>query len=523
MTNFLQGLNAPQAIALSEQLINSGSINEAAQILSQTLAKHPGDSPLALKLARLLQQHGQQEPALKVLQHSFAHNPQNFELCYMLGAIEHISGHFESAEKATLKAIELNPNSAAAYNILGSSYVELLEHKKAEQAFKKSIKLNPKSADGHNNIAWMYRALGNKEAAIKHFEKAIKVDPLATEALSGIALLKTFKGTETEFQLIEALLQSSAIDTKQRTDLQFALGKAYEDTQNYPKAFEHFEKGNQIWRQTFDYNIDEDQAFFDQLKATFTQPYIEDALSKPSHSENVVAPIFVLGMPRSSTTLIEQILASHSQVNGGGELSYLQSLCLSAPKKLNWDTKLTKQDLEDIASRYNEKLSKHSEGVAFVTDKMPHNFTLIGAILALFPNAKIIHCRRQAMDTCLSLYKHHFPMSNHRYSYDLKELGEYYNLYEDLMAHWHHVAPGRVFDIEYESLLVNFEDDVRKMLDYCDLAFEASCLDFYKTKRLVRTASSDQVRQGLYSKAAGRWKLYGQQLDQLKASLQSYS
>jgi len=233
-------------------------------------------------------------------------------------------------------------------------------------------------------------------------------------------------------------------------------------------------------------------------------------------------------MPRSSTTLIEQILSCHSVIVGGGELPFLEKLLLEPDKTIKWESGITQVDRQNMAQRYLSQMQQHQalnikEDTLYVTDKLPQNFRFIGAILSLFPEAKIIHCKRHPMDTCLSLFKHHFPMAQHHYAYDLEELGQYYNLYEDLMQHWHHIAPGKILDLQYETLLDNFEPEVRKLLEFCGLDFEAACLSFEQNKRVVRTASSNQVRQGLFKQGAGRWQHYEKQLMPLKASLRSCS
>jgi tetratricopeptide (TPR) repeat protein len=517
-------LTPEQSLALAEQLRQSNHQQQAANLLMQSLHFYPGHELLSLKLARLLHHHGHQANAITVLQKAYTAGHQSLELSYLLAALLHLEQRFHEAVAIIDTCISRFPHSAEAYNLKGSSLIECNQYNAAISAFETAIQLRPEAADAYNNLAWALRALGRKQEAIKHFEKAFAVNPQATEALSGLLLLKTYHARSSEFDTTEQLLNDAQLSIKQATELRFALGKAYEDIKDYPNAFKHVDTANLYWRRSLDYRIEDDRALFETLKRTFPQIRTSDT---EYHSEPP-APLFVIGMPRSSTTLIEQIISSHSAVAGGGELPFLEQLLLGPGKRLRYTANISASAKHDIAQSYLNQARAHvrsqlHENTVYFTDKLPQNFRFAGAILQLFPQAKIIHCKRDPMDTCLSLYKHHFPMAHHHYAYDLKELGQYYRLYEDLMAHWHNIAPDRILDVQYETLLKNFEPEVRRILAFCGLAFEETCLSFEQNERVIRTASSDQVRQGLFKHGAGRWRHYEKQLQPLKTSLQSYS
>jgi len=507
-------LSRDQSRQMASFLLQKGKVNEAAQVLSSILLKQANDTEVSLQLARLFLQHHQHNQACSTLERSASFGASGLEFFYLLSTLQHTFKKYPAAEKYIKKALQLDPKSAKAHNVLGVILLDSHRQDEAILSFQASLKLNSNSEDAHNNIAWAYRSLGEREKAIKHFQSAIKVNPKATEALSGLMLIKQFQQRESEFGLCENLLKTKNISPPQRAELEFALGKAFEDIKQYNDAFTHFEKGNASWRATFEYQSGDDEALFKQIKSVFSREYVND--DKNIEPINDTHPIFIVGMPRSSTSLIEQILASHSKVQGAGELDYLESICLKSPNALNWSTQTTSKDLQQFSDKYLTKLAHHSEGSPFVVDKMPQNFLFIGAIIKLFPKAKIIHCRRNPLDTCFSLYKHHFPMSKHKYAYDLKELGHYYGLYDDLMTYWHSILPGKIYDIQYESLVGNLETEVRALLDHCGLAYEASCLSFHTTKRVVRTASSEQVRSQLFSTAVGHWKHYENNLEALK-------
>lgn len=525
-------LTPEQSLVMADQLLAAGQKQQAVNFLLERLQHYPGHALLSLKLARLLHQHEHNAEAISILNKAYSAENCSLELNYMFAALLHVERYFSQAEQVIKNCISRYPDSAEAYNLLGSTLIELNQYDAAITAFEQSIQLKPQSADAYNNLAWAYRALGRKDEAIQHFENAFAVDNQATEALSGLLLLKTFTEKSTEFDKVESLIKRGRLNSKQSAELQFALGKAYEDIKDYPSAFNHFQQANKRWRKGLTYKIQDDQVLFEALKNVFSESSL--AQLNTSHQQagastrELPQPIFVVGMPRSSTTLIEQILSSHSAVVGGGELPFLEQILLASDKSIKWKSGITEADRQYMAQHYLSQMQQHqalniNENTLYVTDKLPQNFRFIGAILSLFPEAKIIHCKRQPMDTCLSLYKHHFPMAKHHYAYDLEELGQYYNLYEDLMQHWHHIAPGKILDVQYETLLENFEPEVRRLLAFCELDFEAACLTFEQNKRVVRTASSDQVRQGLFKQGAGRWQHYEKQLMPLKASLRSYS
>lgn len=523
-----KNLNTEQVIVIADQLLASNQKQQALQLLVEAYNHSPQHEALSLKLARLLQRHGQHKNAIAILSKTYKLGSKNFELVYLLAALLHIERDFMQCEAILKKAIKINPDSSEAYNLLGINYVEQNNFLSAVPAYQSSIKLKPFSADAYNNLAWAYRAMGNKHEAIVNFEKAFEIDPTATEALSGLLMLKTFSDKTKEFDQVETCLNKASLNYKQETELNFALGKAYEDIKDYKKSFQHYKTANSLWRTNLNYNIQTDIDLFSSLKKLFTANYVkQNQLGKHTHSSEI-QPIFILGMPRSSTTLIEQILSSHSKVIGGGELPYLEELILRNDKTLSWSETKSDEQIIELAENYLKRLHNHAakdtnNKTRFITDKLPQNFRFIGAILCLFPNAKIIHCKRDPMDTCLSLYKHHFPMANHHYSYKQKELGQYYSLYEDLMHYWHTIDEERILDIQYENVLEDLEKNVSDILSFCGLEFETTCIEFQHNQRIVRTASSEQVRKGLYKDASGRWKVYEKNLSELKANLPSYS
>ena len=308
------------------------------------------------------------------------------------------------------------------------------------------------------------------------------------------------------------------MNDNQKMHLAFGLGKAYEDTKSYENAFKYFKLANQLRRKNLKYNINDDIAFFKNLKKIFNK----ELFNKFKNSGNLSKrPIFIVGMFRSGTTLVEQILASHSKVYGGGESrvffqamsSFLKFDSKSVFKK-NLDT-YKPSTFEDIGNLYISVAKKFQPNFEFITDKQPLNFKWIGLIKLALPNAKIIHCKRNPIDNCLSIYKNYFDFNDNPYSYDLNELAQHYNLYADLMKYWNSLLPEFIYNISYEELIKNQKDQTEKLLNFSNLDWEENCMNFFKNKRNVNTASVMQVRRPLYKDSVNSWKNYEKYLSVL--------
>ena len=293
--------------------------------------------------------------------------------------------------------------------------------------------------------------------------------------------------------------------------LAFGLGKLFEDLRQYEKAFGHFLTGNAIKHGTYEFAIEDVEKYFERLKQLFTKDLFGKNKSAGSSDGK---PIFVVGMPRTGTTLVEQVLASHPNVFGAGELDDLNRIVTSHFGAID-DVKFIENinqantgEFSRAGDDYIGMIRERAETADFITDKMPDNFRLIGMIKLLMPNAKIIHCRRDPRDTCLSIFKTLFTIKGHYYAYDLGLLGQYYNLYRDLMTHWHSVLPGFIYDIHYEDVVADQEPQSRALLAYCGLEWDDACLEFHKTNRPVQTASAAQTRRPMYKDFIQSWKRF---------------
>jgi hypothetical protein len=327
---------------------------------------------------------------------------------------------------------------------------------------------------------------------------------------------------------MEALAAKGAGSKTDRLYLDFALGRAYADLKDYRRSFQRFLSGNAGMRALMDFDVKPTLAMFDHIERVFTPALIE---AKSGHGDPSTAPIFVIGMPRSGTTLVEQILASHPDVHGAGELSAFYEAMLSVrgpdgrpiagPASV---PALDPKAFGEIGSRYVAAIRALAPTTPFITDKRPNNYYFIGLIHLALPNAKIIHVMRDPIDTCVSCFSMYFTFDRMglKQTFDLAELGRYYRRYEQLMAHWRRVLPpGRILDVRYENVVADLEGETRRMLYYCGLPWDEDCLAFYKTKRAVLTASAAQVRRPIYDTSVGRWRVYEEFLGPLLAELRS--
>jgi len=302
----------------------------------------------------------------------------------------------------------------------------------------------------------------------------------------------------------------------------FALGKVYADIGNDDRSFEYYLAGNQFKRNSIDYSIADDVAYFDAIKQVFKKEFFQRHAGIGSAD---TTPIFIVGMPRSGTSLVEQILASHSQVYGAGELNDMGNLIARAcdedsNKYPHCLLQMNDEELSGLGSAYLTRLHTYAPTAARITDKMPHNFLNLGLIHLVMPGAKIIHCHRNPADNALSIFKELFSKGKHGYAYDLKELGQYYRLYQDLMAHWRRVLPGAFYELRYEDLVADQETQTRRLLEYCDLPWEDACLAFHRSQRVVRTASLVQVRQPMHANSVEGWRRHEQRMQAFITALE---
>jgi len=458
-------------------------------------------------------------------------NSGNHAAMNLLGVVLAEKFEYESAENYARKAVRLKPDDPVYYSNLGLILKEQEKWDASFEAFSKACELAPQDYQSIYNLGTVYQTLKNDEQARECYYKAISINPDHVLSLSSLCdLLSRQKERREELYDIMQRMETalSKPDIQPKENLCFMLARTHDRLGNYDKAFKYLDIANSMVRKRFHFDSLSEKKRFESIKKVFTPGLLTE---KAGNGSGDKSPIFIVGMPRSGTTLVEQILASHSQVAAGGELRFLSTVIMRSPHLTDPSRggtnriityahigEISAPELKRLADAYLDATAHLRKEEKHFTDKMPQNFVNIGMIKLLFPNSRIIHCRRNPLDNGLSLYMHNFK-NIHPYMYSLEEIGKYYIYYHSLMDYWRKLLPGFIYDIKYEELVNDPEAEVKKLLSYCGLDWEKTCLEFYKHKRIVKTASVAQVDRPLYTSSIGRWKNYEEHLRPLREIL----
>jgi tetratricopeptide (TPR) repeat protein len=512
------------ALANAADPLYGGRLEEAEQRLRQLLIARPNDAAVHRLLAETFSRMGRYEAAELVLEHALRLDPTHDGGQF---AYAHALFHQQRGADAVaaLQPLLAKYPSEAPYKNLLAACLNLLGD------FDQAIRINEELLATHSgqpkiwlNYGHALRTVGRRDEAIAAYKRCIALNPGLGDAYWSIANLKVASFTPEEFAAMSEQLGRADLSAEDRLHLHYALGKALEDRGDVAGAFDNYSAGAELRRAATPYDADETTALTARSIARFTPSFVAAA----SGGCQAPDPIFIVGLPRSGSTLIEQILASHSAVEGTMELSDIgliaKSLKGSSPDGTAAqypDTlaDLSADQLTALGERFLADTRVHRPlGRPFFTDKMPNNFQHVGLIQLILPNAKIIDARRHPLGACFSAFKQHFAQGQN-FSYDLDDLGRYYRDYVDLMAHYDSVLPGRIHRVIYEDMVEDTETEVRRLLDYCCLPFEDACLRFYENDRAVRTVSSEQVRTPIFRSGLDQWKRFEPWLEPLKLAL----
>ncbi len=497
---------------------------EAETVYRKALELKPNDPDTLDNLALAVKDLDRIEEAADLMRRALVIEPQRAKFHLHYGNILLDQDKIEEAAAATQRALAIDPDNHDSVNLMGRIAFERGELEPALTHYRRALALKPDLADAYNNMGNVLKELGRLREAQDAYLEALRLDPSITGVYVNLADSKTFKAGDPHLDAMEMLAaKTEGLSKTDRLQLDFALGKAYADLKDYSRSFKHLQAGNAGKRATIAYDEKSAVALFDQIETVFTPELIK---AKTGGGDASKMPIFVIGMPRSGTTLVEQIIASHPMVHGAGELQTLNDVILTVhgpdgntipyPEFL---PSLDASALQQIGARYIAEVRKLTPKSERVTDKMPSNYYFAGLIHLALPNAKIIHAMRDPVDTCISCFSKLFS-AEQNHTYDLAELGRYYRRYERLMAHWRQVLPaGSILDVRYEDVVADLEQSARRVIAYCDLPWDERCLAFHKTDRPVRTASATQVRQPIYNSAVGRWRVYEKQIGPLLSAL----
>ena len=437
-----------------------------------------------------------------------------------LGKIFLASGEIDSSIKHLECAITLKSDFADAHNNLGSAFLRINKLNDAIKSYKKAIALKPDFAVANNNLGIAYLRTGDPKLASKFFENAITITPGYATAHHNLSGVKVYKEKDKQVSLIESLLIENNLSQKERIYLNFALAKAYEDLGNHEELFKHLNEGNRIRKKEMSNSIADSEEHNELIKLFFNSNNINNI--KLTYRDSLpIRPIFIVGMPRSGTSLVEQIISSHHEVYGAGEVNNFHNIIMPIIEKhaVNENYNLKNDEFALIRKQYSNSLERFYANEKVITDKWILNFKTIGFILSAFPESKIVHLKRDARATCWSIYKHYFSDEGNRWAYDYQDLDRFYKSYVGLMDYWHNLFPGKIYDISYEDLTSNQEKETRNLLKYCDLDWDENCLNFYTNTRAVKTASAVQVRNKMYQGSSDVWRQYSEHLKPLLDAL----
>ena len=410
--------------------------------------------------------------------------------------------------------IKLDPDNFEALVSLGTVYIKLSKYYEGINLYEKSLKIKPENPRVYLSLGHALKTVGKREKSETAYHNAIKYFPLSGEAYWSLANLKTYKFSQKEISNMELSINKN-MHPNELIQMHFALGKAYESNNQFEKSFNHYREGNWLQRKQITYNAEDYKISIDEIIDFFKN---NNDIFKSKSSLNNDDPIFILGLPRSGSTLIEQILSSHSLIEGTQELPNIMAISRDIklidqnngyPKNL---LAINSSVFNDFGQKYIDETRWARSSKPFFIDKMPNNFVHIGLIKLILPNAKIIDARRNPMDSCFSCFKQYFAKGQH-FTYDLDDIARYYKDYLRLMNFWNELFPGEIFTINYEDVINEPNQKITELLSFCNVEFEDSCLNFHKSKRPVKTASSEQVRQPMYKTGLDYWKNYRNNLD----------
>lgn len=495
-----------------------GNIRDAEKIYRDVLMKDPDNVDAIRLLAGVAMKAKQWGDAEALLERALEIAPDFYQGWMDLGLARQEQDKFELSLEAFKRVMRLEPNRPQGYVAAATINAMHGHHDEAISLFQKGLEKSPTHAGALSGMGHVLKTVGRQEAAIDSYRKCVQHNKDHGESWWSMANLKTFRFDDADIEIMEQQLENEALAGEPRANFEFALAKAYEDKKNYERAFEYYERGNTNRREREKYDPVDTADLHDRFIKIFSAEFLASRTAASGCDSN--APILIVGLPRSGSTLIEQILASHPDVEGTHELPDLgriaRSVGLDREDRSAYPDSVAlidESEYKQLGEAYLERTKRHRElDRPRFTDKLPNNFVHVGLMRLILPNAKIINAKRHPLDSCLGSYKQLFARGQ-SFTYDQFEIAEFYNEYQRLMDHWHRVMPGHVLDVQYEDVVDDLETQVRRLLEYCDLEWNDACLNFFDNDRAVKTASSEQVRQPIYKTSRHLWRRYEHQLE----------
>jgi len=536
-------------------LYSSGSFEESLNAISELIDDYPNEPLLFNICGACFNEIGQSQSAIKAFKKAISIKPDYAEVHFNLGVVFQQTGQIDESFKSYEKAISINhsyplahnnigmiylkkralneavksfewavaynPNYVEAHNNLGVAFQELMLYEKAKEQYEKALSINPRFAQALNNLGATCEIFGLKDKALENYNNAINEDPGYCEAHRNLSAIKKYKKNDPQIHQLESLYSNINLTKPDKKNLSFALAKVYEDLGENEKFFKFLNEGNYLRKQELSYTFEPSKNFHLSMLKVFKSP--PKIITQDKKNKSTIRPIFVLGMPRSGTTLVEQIISCHNKVYGAGELNNLKNIVspILESHLISGKSSISEESILNIRGQYLDSIAKLNTQKMIITDKMPINFRLIGFILSAIPEAKIVHVKRDARATCWSNYKHYFNSGN-GFTFDQEDLSKFYSLYIEIMDFWHKLFPNKIYDLNYEKLTENQKIETEKLLKYCELDWDKKCLEFHKNDRGIHTASASQVRKKMYQGSSEAWKQYEPYIKTLIDGLKSY-
>lgn len=503
--------NLQQKIQLTLNLFKLKRFTEAESALKNIIKSYPNNSYLCNLLGLILINQNKFEEAKECYENGINIDPNYAAFYDNLGTLYRITGDYKVSEKYYIKSIKLDKKKPEPHNNLGNLYKLINENKKAIKCYKNSIKLNSKVALTHFNLALIYKSSGDFEKAKEHLKLSIKINKNFFSAHRALSELIKYDKNNIHYTTLKSIYFNKKIDQNNKTELIFALAKATEDCKDFSNSFKYYMEANNLRRKEVKFSLNYEKDLFNDIKKIFNIGFF-NKFKKSGFKDST--SIFILGMPRSGTTLIEQIISSHPKVYGGDELRFLPNIVnknfcdTNNLLKLNKITQLNEIDLIRLGKEYIANIKSITTKKGKITDKLPINFKWIGLIKLILPNSKIIHVTRDPKDNCLSIFKNYFVNHQLNFAYDLYELCEFYKIYSDLMEYWKKTIPNFIIDVKYENIVSNTNSEIKNLIKKCGLNWDNKCIKYYKNQRLIKTASDTQARKKIYKTSVNNWKKY---------------
>ena len=503
-----------------QNLFNFYSTKKYSEVINRglpLLKKNPELNILSNLISLSYHNLGEHDKAILLLEEALQVNSKDSSVLNNLGLVHTSLENYEEAEYYLERSLKLKKEYVSGSVNMANLKLKLNNGKEAINILEKILVNNKDNYEINFTLGNAYQQVGDFKNATKCFNKCLSLDKTKTIADKSLSLITKYKEDNEHFiHMKEKINLEKNFDMESLSHLNFAIGKAYEDMNKYKEAFYHLDRANKIKNTLINYNFQNEKKLFENIKKLFLN------FNHENITNNTENKIFVVGMTRSGTSLIEQILSSHNNIYGAGELNFIQNIVTKyfMKNELDFQNLNINNYSEDVFFKsknyYNNNLKKFKINKKLIVDKAPLNFKWIGLIFKIFPGCKIISCLRDPMDVCWSNYKNWFAAKKLNFTYNLENLGNYYNSYKDLMIFWKSIFKDNIFDICYEDLIADPDNKIKDLIKFCDIEWDDNCLNFHKNKKTVATASLAQVRNPIYKSSIKQWENYSDDLEALK-------